>query len=307
MPAIFSHYYMAKHTKKLAENCGTVKDAYYWGAQGPDFFFFSRGIKPRGSLRKYGTLLQRGDPEILFKTFFDIYSAGGYSEITLSYIQGFICHYALDRSVHPFIYRLSQKLVTRDDILSIFLHNRIEHNIDVHVLLDEKHVGGDKVCAISVLPANREVLFEISAFMTEVVRRMFGPSARKVNQKQVFRCFKNARRTTKMLFDRTGRKQKFSRRVERILDIGPAFSGVIRPKEPDRDIDYLNMQKKTWYYPADVEAGNAEPHRESYYDMAEKAKADAVNMISDFDKCLQSGKFSDFTGHISFTTGRSVI
>ena len=309
MPAVFSHYYMAKHTKSVcAVPCGMVKDAFNWGTQGPDVLYYSKGIKPRGSLRKCGVLMHHVNPELLFETFFDIYSAGGYSQTTLSYIQGFICHYALDRSVHPYIYYLSRQLVTRDDILSVFIHNRIEHNIDVHVLLKEKHVGGDKVCAVSVLPANREVLFEVSAFLTEVIRRIFKKRIRHINQNQVFRCFKGSRQMARFLFDRTGRKQKFYRRVERVLDIGPAFSGIIRPREPDDGIDYTNSKNAEWYYPEDIKEGReALPHIESYFDMEAEAKRDAVDMIDKFDECLKNGQYKDFTGHIGFTTGCPVL
>jgi len=309
MPAVFSHYYMAQHTKNVcAVPCGMVRDAFNWGAQGPDVLYYSKGIKPRASLRKCGVLMHHIDPALLFETFFDIYNAGGYSEIALSYIQGFICHYTLDRSAHPYIYYLSQQLVTRDDILSIFIHNRIEHNIDVLVLLKEKHVGGDKICAVSVLPANREVLFEVSAFLTEVMRRMFKKRARRINQKRVFRCFKGSRQMARLLFDRTGRKQKIYRRIERVLDIGPAFSGIIRPKEPDNGIDYTNSLNTPWYYLDDMVKGSDDtpPHTESYFDMEATAIQDAADMIYRFNECLENGKYTDFTGHLGFTTGRPV-
>ena len=60
----------------------------------------------------------------------------------ISYFCGFICHYALDRSVHPFVYWAMEDIKKREHITyhPFVLHNRIEFNIDMILLKEKRNI-----------------------------------------------------------------------------------------------------------------------------------------------------------------------
>ena len=306
MPALFAHYYMAQSaaSRMPADWRGALNpDAFIWGSLGPDSLFFHRAFPPRPSrsLRKYGSRLHQMDPAVLFEAMFTLYESGAYTSITQSYIYGFICHYGLDRAVHPFIYALEEQIMARDqlDCLPIFIHNLIEHNIDVHVLQRYRGVGGHKYCAASVLPVGQDVLPELAGFMAELMNRLFG---RRFTERELHTAFADTRRLCRWLFDRTGRKRRFFIRLERLLRTGPAISSMIRPKTPDSGTDFIGAGAGEWRYPADGESGPLQT--EGFFTLTKRAAIESATMLSCWQACRETGQWIDFTRHISFASGR---
>ena len=107
MPAMIAHYLFAQRVfSKL--KAGVTPEAPAMaavGAQGPDIFFFHRVLpwEPGTSFAKQGSLLHKISPAKLFEAFragINRASAEDRAAMT-GYVQGFFCHYALDRAVHP--------------------------------------------------------------------------------------------------------------------------------------------------------------------------------------------------------------
>lgn len=305
MPALITHYFVGSHTiEGLPESIknGLSVPAFDWGALGPDFLFFHRVIPyaPRKSLRKYGSFLHRLDPKELFDLMFDVYKNGDFTGITRSYIFGFICHYSLDRTAHPYVYQLERQILEsgKRQYMSIFIHNKIEHNIDVFVLEKERNLPGGRLNTSSLLTKDPEIINEISRFMCEVINTAFSKSCR---PEEIAQSFYDTRRVCGALFDRFGIKRKVFRGLEKVLRIGPAVSGIIRPKKPDKDFDYINADKKRWFYLSDKNMKR--PFDSSFYDLTDKAVEDSNAMILAFSACLDSGEYIDFTDSLSFGTG----
>ncbi|MCH5321943.1 MAG: hypothetical protein J1E36_09275, partial [Eubacterium sp.] len=72
MPAFSTHYIFAKELVPFLKETADFEvneDAVFLGTQGPDIFFFHRILPWMNgkSLRKYGSMLHRSKPEILFE------------------------------------------------------------------------------------------------------------------------------------------------------------------------------------------------------------------------------------------------
>ncbi|MDE5670182.1 MAG: zinc dependent phospholipase C family protein, partial [Eubacterium sp.] len=135
MPAFSTHYIFAEEMMDRLKEIADFKineNAVFIGAQGPDIFFFHRVFpwqkgKP---LRKLGSSLHREKPGILLNKLFN-YCHTSKSSIAKSYAFGFILHYALDRSCHPYVYYLQNKITQRQPEFNPHsAHNIIELSLD---------------------------------------------------------------------------------------------------------------------------------------------------------------------------------
>ena len=117
MPAMIAHYLFAQRVFSKLKKAGVTPEAPAMaavGAQGPDIFFFHRVLpwEPGTSFAKQGSLLHKISPAKLFEAFragINRASAEDRAAMT-GYVQGFFCHYALDRAVHPFVYYWQEEL-----------------------------------------------------------------------------------------------------------------------------------------------------------------------------------------------------
>ena len=105
MPAFSTHYLFARELMEQIEamtpETRLDPDAVYYGTQGPDVLFFHRILPtmPGKSCNPAGSRMHRANPNVLFEAMLRYAQAlpeAGRDQ-ALSYIYGFLCHYALDR------------------------------------------------------------------------------------------------------------------------------------------------------------------------------------------------------------------
>ncbi len=109
MPEGFTHVALAT---KAAEQAGWVildKAAFAAGANGPDIFFAFEGWKPaaerRYDLKGFGNRMH----EQRTRAFLRALCKQAKTQSQLDYFMGFLGHYALDTTVHPFVSAVTQK------------------------------------------------------------------------------------------------------------------------------------------------------------------------------------------------------
>ena len=164
MPRHFAHYYFSK---KLTENASyalsaIVKlypDAYLLGSLGADLF--SEG--------EHKQRFEVADPVQLFGvTARHIFTNG--SKCQLSYMLGFVAHYALDCIANPFVSYFAANGVAGyfGGKIETVSREEIEIGIDRHVIRD--HLGMESALAIvGGLKTRKEVLSEITDLYVDVL------------------------------------------------------------------------------------------------------------------------------------------
>lgn len=127
MPEIISHYVMGKKTlMRLDEEIRSIidEDIFYFAANGPDPYYFYRFLFPKGKQKG------RSRSSIMHETrtgeFLIQFILKCRDKQSFSFLAGFLCHYALDSTAHPFIRKLA------DD--KKYMHMAIEHKIDMILL-----------------------------------------------------------------------------------------------------------------------------------------------------------------------------
>lgn len=134
MPDFTTHFLFGNYAKDdFSHEIQTVIDrnlqAFNWGLQGPDLLFFSKFYRNTGKVARSGSLLHRIDPEFLFSEITEILIQSklqSYYSCLLSYFYGFLAHYMLDSTVHPYVYYL---LYNIDSQITKSRHIQIENEI----------------------------------------------------------------------------------------------------------------------------------------------------------------------------------
>ena len=290
MPAAITHYY---HSQRVLEEIKPLfpqcqEDAFTWGAQGPDFFFCHRFLPwQRGEkLDMYAESLHDTPPSQTLSVMRDYYWSSGKDPVSLSYIYGFLCHYALDRLAHPFVeYGAARLLELHPDQTGEVFHNQIESALDVIILRYERGELPTDFNLKRTLPKNLPVQQKIAALYSDILERLYG---KKIPQSLVLQATKDGRQIFGLLNDRTSLKKNLVEKFEKVRKI----SCHIRPMS-EGDEDYANLLHSEWHWPMD----SKEIHDESFFDLFEAAVPQAVHLILNY---LDSENLRELTQDIPF-------
>ncbi len=154
------------------------------GAQGGDlFFFYHYGLlKKKESVPEFGERLHVEKVDAFFKAGAEYIKAHP-SEPLLSYFLGYLCHYAADRNVHPFVYKKSNNTTTE--------HHHIEFMLGKQFLTDT--TGESALDFDMSAPFDFELSDDISDFYIDLADRLYNQTLTReqIRQtKQDFRDFK---------------------------------------------------------------------------------------------------------------------
>ena len=146
MADFVSHYLFGEQAlaafPPAAQSAATCRPAVFnWGLQGPDPLFFHK-IAFGSPLHPYGNRMHAERTDELFFAFARAVNrmTGDSREIAESYFYGFLCHYALDSTLHPYVYFRQQECLEADPKQSASaVHCQIESDIDYALYEAENH------------------------------------------------------------------------------------------------------------------------------------------------------------------------
>ena len=311
MPSNVTHYIFAEEIKKdvasLVPGIRLSEAAFFYGTHGPDILFSYRAWRMAWggrTLRETGSLLHHVSPSKMFALMKEYAEKEPCDrELVLSYIYGFICHYALDRNTHPLIYAVQKEFTSalhRENELSFIVHNQIESNIDIILLKTRLGYSKPQFFNISdTFDPNPYVIDEIASLLAYVVPQVIISDT---DKKDFIYALRDIRTGQVALHDSTGLKRKVISVIEKPffkLTQGPLVSGLIRKHECDCLWDYMNDSHRQWTLPFDSRVKSTESFSELY----NKAKADALRLISAFNGDDPQTAIREICGDMSFDTG----
>ena len=306
MPAYSTHYIFAKELKEEIENCIDFKlndAALFIGTQGPDIFFDHR-VMPwmiGKSMRKIGSLLHRAKPSDILDKMREYINLSESKDIAKSYAAGFILHYALDRSCHPYVYALQNKMVEKYPHLnSHTAHNTIEFSMDTYLLTKRLKAENaylfDTEGTIIFNEAELDELAKMISYVTSNVTN------KQVTPNDVKTAIKDLKYIQKLTTDKSGKKENLVKIIDGI--VAPflnnfKFSALMRPKDLEKAKKYGNIENRNWRSPYAPGV-----RTESFFDLYRLAKAPAQEMIRGFDRiCAGETDGAAVSQNISFLTG----
>lgn len=279
MPAAITHYLHAKRVleamRKRDASFAVVEDAFFWGAQGPDFLFCSRFLpwQKGESLSAYGSKLHEIAPSRLFSAMkeFEKQHTG---EPLRSYILGFLCHYSADRICHPFVCYGAYTLLKEDPSQSedVF-HNQIESALDIIMLRYETAQLPLEFPLKRTVPKNEQVIKAAAGLYIYLFQALFHKT---VSFSQMTEAFNDCRTIFSLLTDRTGFKknlvEKFEKKKQR------SISCHIRPLSEKEETDYANILNGEWRWPPESEIYRDE----SFLTLYEEAIKDGMELVKEW-------------------------
>ena len=122
MPSVYTHFLIAQKTlfsmpSAIQNKINPHLALYYFGAQGADFCFFYKFLRPKKG--NFGSYLHRTGG---YDTFSVLRRQAKNFPALYAYAAGYITHYAADSILHPYVYAAAGK--------SSFIHSRIEGGLD---------------------------------------------------------------------------------------------------------------------------------------------------------------------------------
>ncbi len=307
MPAFSTHYIFAtemmdklrqKADFKLNENAVLI------GTQGPDIFFFHRVFpwQVGKSLRKVGSLLHRAKSGDMVDSFYNYCSSltdNLDSSVAKSYVYGFILHYALDRNCHPYIFKL------QDEITNLHkgenphnAHNTIEFAFDSLLIKEKLKIENP-------LSFNTASTLNFSVYEKQQIAKTLASCSNTITAKMTANDIETAiddlKYAQQMINGVTSNQFKticFLEKVASPMTKNFKVSAMFRTNDLENAQKYVNIGNDEWISPYESKIRN-----ESFFDLYELSKKDAMNMIDGFNKGL-SGE--EITHNLSFLTGVEV-
>ncbi len=290
MPAAITHYLHAKRVleamQKRESSFQVVGDAFYWGAQGPDFLFCSRFLpwQKGEKLSAYGSRLHDLTPSLLFRAIKQ-YETAHSNEPLPSYILGFLCHYSADRICHPFISFGAQTLLKEDPSQSeeVF-HNQIESALDTIMLRYETAQLPLEFPLKRAVPKNESVMKAAAGLYVYLFQELF---QKKVSLEQMVEAFRDCRTIFGLLTDRTGFKKNLVEKLEGKKK--RSISCHIRPLSEKEEIDYANVLNGEWQWPPESETYRDE----SFFALYERAIRDSMELLKNWPDITDMTVFTE--------------
>ena len=286
MPACLTHTYFAKAVAQSLRETGLENTPeYIWGAQGPDFLFCHRyfpWMKGR-SLKEYGSRLHSEvKPSVTFsamREFLSRHRDPGYR----AYVTGFVCHYALDSTAHPYVNALAAELAAQRPWETVnTMHGEVEASLDAIILRRETGMLPSQVNVKQMFPKNESAQRRIAKLYQAVLLSACGED---VPEGELLRATNDAHFVFSLLNDRTGLKRQVFQRVEKGRP--SLVTSHIVPITEEDGVDFANIQHSPWGDP---------PSKQSFFDLFDQAIELAKQLITRFDTC----DFAALTGERPF-------
>lgn len=293
MPGFMTHYLFGRDAYQKMDG-GPQKriislnaGAYGLGLQGPDiFFYYLPSYLIHG--RNLGSVAHTEATAAFFRALLDSASylpRRSDREIAEAYISGFLGHYVLDTTCHPFVYARTRYSRGERDYFS--RHAYLETDID-RALLKER-LG----CLPSGFHARQTIA--LSRRQKKIIATMLYDAYRAALPR--FHASRATMRLgiaaiqlgTRALHDASGKKKTLARIVERYVPGYPIFSPLIASDTLTFTNDPFNEKHAEWTNPWDDSIRSTE----SFYDLYDKAMDRYLAQVKKLHALLHTWRDAD--------------
>ena len=273
MPGFTTHYLFGQQAYQqlpASEQKSTLQKyhrVFTLGLQGPDIFFysfsslFSKKNNPGSLMHTTNTgdfLAQLLKCPIYFPSIKE-------QKIAQTYAAGFVGHYLLDTACHPYIYSRSHYKKIAQGYMGH--HLLLETDIDNTLLWFFQRRHPSEFHQNDAIALTKEQMQVISTLLFMAFKKVY-PDL-KLTKHQITQAILSMQKGTKLLYDASGCKKAFVRRLESVFPGYPLLSPLIASDSLLFHSDPCNAAHKSWQNPWDKDHYSAE----SFFDLFEKALA----------------------------------
>jgi hypothetical protein len=219
------------------------------------------------------------------------------------YIAGYLCHFSLDRTAHPFIHYTSGIDADHNRISWKYhiYHRILESTID-YIMLEKNGYNPSNYKSYDLVMVQPFSIESVLKYYEYILPEVYGiPIKRRQTEELITGIYK----VMKYLHDPSGIKYYFYRFLEILMRRPGGITSSMMPKKIDHKLDYLNLKNNTWLHPCHKDISSNESFREIY----DRATREAVALAGLFSQFIDSGnlpsKLLEMIGDISYSTGLS--
>jgi hypothetical protein len=274
-----------------------LRRAFLIGNQGPDPFFFALRTPHLVASKRFGSLMHHEKVDETIEAFRRLadYCPEPSGSLLLAYVLGFLCHFTLDSTVHPFVYAQQyaicdagvKGLDRRDGSV---VHGQIEADLDM-ILLRQRR--GTDIRAYNYTRDVLKLSDETLAFL-DVAYQALAHEVYAVNltDNAFSRGVEDMRLTIGVLYSPHGIKRRLIGAFERLFRRHSLAQALSPRADADAGCDFDNHERQAWTNPFTGVVSSA-----SFNDLyAEALDAALVNITA-----LMDGKpVADITGGLDF-------
>ncbi|MGN0342303.1 MAG: zinc dependent phospholipase C family protein [Roseburia sp.] len=316
MPGFATHYLFGLSTSqkilpgRLTNQIKQHPNAFTIGLQGPDLFFYYLPcyLNRNGNIgviaheQSTGTLLQ-----YLLKSY-ALFSKEKDKSIAAAYIAGFLGHYILDTTCHPYIYAKSRY---GDKKNYTSRHMYLETDIDAEMLSYYRGIRPSR------FHQNRVVLLthREQAVISRILNYAFRQTYREYHFSPGFmrRALRSFYVNLLLLYDRDGSKKIALRKLEEMLFHHACISTLIGNDVLTFTKDPLNLRHRQWHNPWDTDHSS----KQSFFDLYDIAYKKYKAVLNETEKLFSLSvgtahyqsllqALSDMLGNKSYHSGLPV-
>jgi hypothetical protein len=289
MPAHLSHILFAEEALRRADGehfAATIRDGgglFYFGAQGPDFFYHNQRTRPTGL--RYGALIHRRSYGTLLANMAGVLVDEAVRQGTATdprataYLLGFATHGALDRSAHPYIV-CRAGWVRHDDASTQHLfrmHAFLERLLDVVLLQERAGITPAQMDFFSRAYCGETLPYVTIKMLLKGINATYPDAHYKSrDRRRIENAYADSIRFYAMTDPRNPHRQQFARKRDAEEGFRHRRMSVFHPQHVPPDLDVANLHHSPWPHPCAAERLSTT----SYLDMFDAALDDVVPALA---------------------------
>lgn len=294
MPATVTHTFFAQDVyKKIDKN--NIKDyenlklKYYMFAQGTDplMFYNILSINKGKNIRNLQNITHTTKINETFETIITYIKQKKYynDSQTLLFLYGLITHFVLDSMVHPYIFYKGGFFDSKNPETYKYncIHNYIETFMD-NKMLEKNNYNSDKFTF-------KNFCFNLTPFSNSLndtiyytYKKVYGVENM---DKIYYKSLTSMKKFLRMFrVDRYGIKKFFYKKIDYFTPKNKFRFECLSYHKVEDKRDYLNLEKKVWYYPSDKNIKS----NLCFYELYEEAINEAVKIINEINNYLFDDK-----------------
>lgn len=280
MPGFATHYlfglttFRELNTGPIHTCIGAHPHAYALGLQGPDIFFYypPSHIRASGNL---GSLAHKNRTGAFLRNLLEsrnLFPDYPEKNIASAYIAGFLGHYVLDSTCHPYIYAKSH--------YGTYDRDYFGHHVYLEVDIDAELLAYYKDCAPSEFKAEDTIRLSSRELHVIAAQLYYAYSQTYPEYHFMQLSFTAAIRSMYLgvilLRDPSGRKKAFIRKIE-AKTVGYAGVSPLIPSDfYTFTVDPLNLRHYGWRNPWDA----SQHSNESFFNLLDKARKEYTSVLT---------------------------
>ena len=306
MPGFRAHHFFGNEIlerlprSRAMTNIKKHPTVFNLGLQGPDLFFYA---VPSHLIHKEntGAILHHDKTGEFFKALIKSKNRlknSLYREIAEAYICGFMGHYTLDTTAHPYVHYRTKKTSGGSATHIFGSHLQLETDLDAMVLKHYTHKSISAFSCSDAITLSEAERFAVAILLHTSIKSVYPETT--LHLLEIFHAIWSTRRLFSILPDPLGAKKRAFRRFDQTV-FGHAYLSGIFASDTVLFHDPANLRHRLWKNPWDTRRIS----NEDFYALFERGQEDYVRRL----KLYIAGKMNELyedLGNLSYDKGLTV-